>query len=722
MRRTVLLFSVAMLCVFAFVAARMADEGMWLLDSVNRLPLGDMKKYGLELSPDQIYRADGPSLKDAIVLLGGGTGSFVSPDGLIVTNHHVAFGAIQALSSLDNDYLKDGFWARTRELELSTSITAQIVKEIRDVTTDVLAGISDTMSADQRAKTIAARTRDIESTAKGSTDLNCRVSETFNGLKYILYVYQTLTDVRLVYAPPTSIGNFGGEVDNWMWPRHTGDFSFFRAYVAPDGKPAKYAAENVPFKPRRFLPISTHGYTDGSFAMIMGFPGRTFRYREAAGVQLAHDETLPATIALYKTRIDVIETASKDNRARQIKYASKIRGVANTYKNYLGVLEGMRKTDLLTIKRNDEQKLAAFINSRPELSAKFGTLLQDLETANAELRTVNRKSVLLTNLMNGVDLLRLGSRFRAYAAAHSIDPDGNLLEPPEKETVSLKDFVSTVHKSSDIDVDRELLTALAVRSLDFPVDHQLNVFRDVVGKTTGTEAESRLRSYIEDLYDDSQLTSEHECGHLMDKEPAKILNDPLVALAARIEEEQLSVNAITNAATTRLSRLRTLYVEAMIAWKGHGLIYPDANRSIRLTYGRVKPFKPRDAVEYQSFTTLAGVMEKERSSEPFVVPARLRELWTKKDFGRYADPTSGDVPVAFIANLDITGGNSGSPVLNGKGEFIGCAFDGNWEAVVGDYYFQDALNRTIAVDARYILFVLDKFSGAENIMKELTIH
>ncbi len=721
MKRNALLVCGATFVLLVFSAARWADEGMWLLDSVSHLPLGTMKTYGLELAPKQIYNPDGPSLKDAILLLSGGTASFVSADGLILTNHHVAYGGIQSLSSVQADYLKNGFLAKSRTEELSTTYTAQILKEMRDVTGEVLSAVSDTMSPEQRSTAVRAKIRDVERTARGSTDLNCRVSETFNGLKYYLYIFETLTDIRLIYAPPTSIGNFGGEVDNWVWPRHTGDFSFMRAYVGPDGKPAKYSKDNVPYHPAMYLPFSTAGVHEGSFAMIMGYPGRTYRYREAAGVQLAHDETLPTTIDLYKARIDVINAAGANDRAVQIKYASKVRGIANMYKKYIGILEGMTRGDLLNSKRNEEREFEAFLRSTPSLSRKYGHLLPDLEKANAELRTVNRKGLLLQSLTTGLDLFRLATRFHTYAGSYMTDSTGRVQLPPERERTALTEYVTSVFRNFDLGVEKGVLTALIMKDLDFPPEQQITLFRDLARSTDPAERQAAAREYVEHLYDDSRLSTPEGCRKLMEEGSEAIDEDALVAFAISLEQEQAPVTAITSRANAALTPLRQRYVEAWLAWKDGSLVYPDADRSIRLTYGQVKPFRPRDAVQYDFVSTLSGVMEKADTTDPFRVPDRLKELWQKKNFGRYADPVLHDVPVAFIADLDITNGNSGSPVLNGKGEIIGCAFDGNWEGVVGDYLFQDSLNRTIAVDARYILFVLDKFSGAQNILNELAI-
>ncbi len=711
---------IMLIMLFASPAAR-TEEGMWFLDSVQKLPLDTMKTHGLELTAADIYRPDGTSLKDAVVLLSGGTGSFISNAGLILTNHHVAYGAIQSLSSPENDYLEKGFLAHTHEEELSTSYTADIVVGLKDVTREVLSAVSDTMAPADRSLAIRTKTRAIEAEATGAGDLTSRVSELYGGASYYLFTFLTLKDVRLVYAPPSSIGNFGGEVDNWIWPRHTGDFSIMRAYTAPDGKPALYARENIPYVPKKFLPVSRTGGKKGEFAMVMGFPGRTYRYMESAGVRLAIEQTLPTLIDLYGVRMSIIEEMGKDDRTLQIKYASKLRRLNNPYKKYIGTLECMRRADVVNLKEREETAFRSSLASLPDLRQGYGTLLHDMDSVTQRMRKVNLKSQMFANLNSAVELLGIARRLITYTEGFPHDSLGNTLEPTEKEKGPVREYLKKVFRNLDIRVDREMLIAMILKSDEMPPEGQITVLRKITGDKSGRELRPAIREYADELYEETALASQAGCEKLLDKDSAAILDDPCIRLASDLSEEEIPITAEVMAYNSAIGRLRSSYVDAWLKWKDGRLIYPDANRTLRLTYGLVEGLEPRDGVRYSPFTTLGGVMEKETGVAPFIVPEPLRTLWEKKDFGPYADPKLGDVPVAFLATLDSTGGNSGSPVINGKGELIGCAFDGNWESLAGDYQYQGRYDRSINVDSPYILFLLDKFAGAKNILQELVI-
>ncbi len=704
-----------------FLGGKAPDEGMWLPTSLESLPVRELHKRGLTLSPDEIFDERHTSLKDAVMLLDGGTASFISREGLILTNHHVAFSAIQSRSTLEHDYLKDGFWARTREEELPTRYTAQVVQNMRDVTAEILSTVRDSMSAEERAAAIKEKSASLA--AKERTDSNhvCRVSAMYNGNRYYLTTYVEIRDVRLVYAPPSSIGNFGGEVDNWMWPRHTGDFSIMRAYVGRDGNPAPNGPANVPYNPRKFLAISIRGYAEGSFAMLLGFPGRTFRYREAAAVEAARDVIMPTTIGLYRTQMDAIEKGGAGDRAIQIKYASRLRRLANTYKNYVGTLEGLQRTDLVARKLNEEKDLDKYLHSTPELEKHYGSLLPRLRTADSAMGLFEEKRLMLRNLSFGVTLLNISDRVHAFISNQPKDSLGEPLPHPEKEISGLKEYIARTFRDYDESVDKQTLTGLILASASLPAGQQIRAFHDLLGASSEKDRAQDVRDFVNDLYSGSSLSSQEGCEDLLDRDSAAVAKDEGMKFAAAIRSEGLALRADSARMGAELEELRRDYVKEWLDWNKVRVRYPDANRTLRFTYGKVEGYSPKDAVVYKYATTLTGVMEKERSEDPFIVPAKLRALWETKDFGRYADPKLGDVPVAFLSNLDITGGNSGSAVLNGKGELIGLAFDGNWESVVGDYVFEERYDRTISVDARYILFILDKFSGAENVLKELVV-
>jgi len=720
MRKCIVTAVIPAIFILLFCALTFPEEGMWMLNQLDKLPLAKMHAKGLELTAEQIYNSNGTSLKDAIVLLGGGTSSFVSANGLIMTNHHVAFGAIQSVSSVQEDYLKDGFYAKTMEEELSVpSYSAQLLLSQKDITPEILGALSDTMSADARQKTIQAKSREIEKKEKGDTEFECRVSEFYNGVKYFLFTYDVLRDVRLVYAPPTAIGNYGGEVDNWYWPRHTGDFSIMRAYVAPDGKRARYDKANVPYNPKAFLPISIKGYQEGSFAMIMGYPGRTFRYRTGPEIKLAKEETLPLSMELFKMRMDIIEAAGKKDRAVEIKFASRWRGLANVYKNYQGTLEGMTRADILKLRADGESKFQEFLKSKPDLRQKYGSVLSDIAATYDELKTFNRKQIVISQLMGSSDVLTIANRFRSFAGSFSKDSTGRM-KPSESSLKDLKESIPSIFKNMDLPTDKEVLAAMIIKAAALPEGQKIAEIQEIARNKTGPELEEKVADFVKDLYKGTRLSSPEGCLKMLEKSADDIRDDDFVKFAIKLDKDNSEIQTKATAFNAKIGRLRAKLLEANIAWKGTD-IYPDANRTMRITYGEVKSYNPRDAVHYDFETTLTGVMEKETGQDPFIVPRKLRELWSSRDFSRYADQRLNDVPVAFLANLDITGGNSGSPVINGKGELIGLAFDGNWEAVVGDYFFQETLNRSINVDARYILFILDKYSGAQNILNELVI-
>ena len=475
----------------------------------------------------------------------------------------------------------------------------------------------------------------------------------------------------------------------------------------------------MPFAPKAFLPISTKGVQQGDVAMVMGFPGRAFRYHDASSVGLAHDVTLPWQIDLSATRIAILEEAGKSDRALELQYASRLRGMANSYKNFKGVLEGMQKADFLSVKRAQEADLAAFVASTPDLQREFGDVISSLQKANGEVGQVARTNALFTALSGSVDMLGIARRVNGFVERFAPDEQGNTVSPTDEERTAFRDSLMRTYTSMNPGVDRAMLEAMMRKSAELPSDQRIAVFDRITRNATGVELQRHVGEYLDDLYAESRITTPDRLADLLKEDADDILDDPFVRLRRELAEGQTPVTTRMQKAQTAISHERGRYIDALMRMKKTDLVYPDANRTLRFGYGLVTTLEPRDAVKLGYRTTLRGVMEKEDDETPFLVPPRLRELWERKDFGPYAE--NGDVTVAFLATLDNTGGSSGSPVINGRGELIGCAFDGNWEGVLGDYYYQERLNRAICVDARYMLFILDKFAGAKNILQELVI-
>lgn len=699
-----------------------ADEGMWLLTALDKLSMKELKARGLKLSPKDIYNPNGPSLKDAIVLLGGGTGEFVSQDGLMLTNHHVAYGALQSNSNPEHDYIKNGFHAQTREEELSArNYTASIVEEMRDVTTEILAQIKPEMSAADR-DTAIRRTSDSMTKAAVNSDKDRRaiVQEMNNGERYVLFVTHVIRDVRLVYSPPLSIGNYGGEVDNWMWPRHTGDFSFMRAYIAKDGSSAEYSKDNVPYKPKTFLKISKSGTKPNDFVMIMGYPGRTFRYRTSYEVQFDQDINFPMFIKMVKANIDALESIRKKDKATELKYASRVKGLYNGYKNRKGMVEGLRKLKLVHMKADVEKAFIEWLNKNSEMNKKYADILPTYQNNVAELSAIASKQIAWLWLGRSGTLLSQALTIAKWQA-EQLKPDAQREEGyHQKDSSSIKSRL--LQKVDDIDLEEAMLTNVLSAAASIDQADRLTSVASVVQVTNQTGSGEQIKNVIHEMITKTTLASLQERMKFLSVSPAEFssVHDPLLDFAKNLDYESSKFLTRYGDLMKSLDRLRGRWIEAIGVWK-KSYLYPDANRTLRLTYGTVKSYTPRDAMSYQPYTRLKGVIEKDMGEEPFDVPVKLNELSEKKDFGDYADKSLGDVPVAFLSNTDITGGNSGSPVLNGKGEIVGCAFDGVYEGLLSDFKYDESYSRTISVDSRYILFILDKFSKAKSVLDELTI-
>jgi Peptidase S46 len=719
MRRCLVIFALVALAAAAAVPSQ-ADEGMWMLSQIPELS-GTLKAMGLQLTPQQIWDPKTNSgLASAVPWLGGCSSSFVSPDGLIVTNHHCAFGAIQMNSTPEHDYITEGFLAASRAEELPYRPgRVTVFKGYEDVTGAVTASLVRDMKPEERTKAIKRREKElIAECEKGG--LRCRLAEMFGGGKYVLFRQLELRDVRLVYAPPRSIGEYGGEVDNWVWPRHTGDYSFMRAYVGPDGKPADYSPDNVPYRPERWLKIATEPLREGDFTFILGYPGRTMRYRVAASVAESTQFYYPQRIALLKDLIAILEKEGARSKGVEIKLASQLKGYYNSYKNNVGMLEGLTRSDLAGRKRAEEAKLTAWIDADPARKAKYGEALPGLDAIVAARGATRDRDLIL----GWVTMPRSSG---LLAAAMIIDHWAEEKPKPDlerdlgyqaRDERSLHQRLVTMQRNLDLASDKATLAYLLARAAQLPAGQRISAVDDGLAATgvTGGQAVTALvdRLFTTKLADEKTRLAMFG----MDEKALLATGDPMIVFAAALRRD---IKAMDNAGEKYEGESVTLeprLLEALAAWK-QAPLYPDANSTLRFTYATVKGYSPRDAVLYLPFTTLHGVIEKNTGVEPFACPKRLLEAAKLGGFGRYEDARLHDVPACFLTTNDITGGNSGSPVMNGKGELVGLAFDGNYESIDSDFLFDPALARTIAVDIRYVLWCSDFVDHADWILKEL---
>ncbi len=704
-----------LLLPFLFIAHLHAQEGMWLLSQLDKL---DFNKKGMQLAVSDIYSKDKPSLANAILQLGGGSASFCSPDGLVITNHHVAFGAVQRASSASSDYLTNGFLARTRTEEIrAPGYRARLMTDMKDVTDEVLSsakGISDPGQKEKKInEKIAAMSEEL---TKGKEDMEASVVPMYNGKQYILFIYKVFKDVRIVYVPPMSIGNYGGETDNWMWPRHTGDFSFMRVYSAPDGSGRDYNTANVPYKPKVWLKVAKDPLKEGDLTFIMGYPGQTTRYRSSTSVFWNENYNYPFAVKNFHEIIDLLDAVTKNNHEGEIRVASLKKGLANVMKNYEGKLEGMKKTRFYEKKLAFEKEFNAWANSNPATKEKYGDILaKEKEQYKVLEKTKERDNVF--SLFQGLSGTQLGIAFQALYFAQQRgkaqgERDPGFSEKVADETIeSIPDSYQGYFEPAD--------KALLVRALKMA--QALPDGQRITGLDYILNDRSRpVEKFVDDATAKSKLNDPEYAKTLfkMTESQLKALNDPFVDLAMSIDPMAVDIQKVNETFAANVTDLRKVYLDGLYEWKGKGL-YPDANSTIRFTSGPVKGYCPADAVWYDPFTTLQGVVDKNTGAEPFDAPAELVSLEKNKDFGRYMDPKLKDVPVAFLNQCDITGGNSGSPVMNAKGELIGLAFDGNYEAMIGDWQYDLKLQRTICVDIRYVLFITEKFSKADFILDEM---
>ena len=695
-----------------------ADEGMWLPSLIHKLNIKDMQQMGFELSAEDIYSINNSSLKDAVGALDRGscTAELISADGLLLTNHHCGFGEIQSHSSVEHDYLRDGFWAKTKKDELpNPGKSISFLVRMEDVT-DII--FSDSIRAiEDESKQVAAIQRMIAvvaQKAKNNTHYDTRVQPLFSNNRYYLFVYETFLDVRLVGAPPESIGKFGGDTDNWMWPRHTGDFSMFRVYCGPDGKPAEYSENNIPYKPRYHLPISIKGIEENDFAMILGFPGSTNRYKTSYGVKYTMDVTNPVRIDARKLKLDIISDYMSTSQEATIKYATKYARSSNYYKYSIGQNKGLKALDVINKKKAIESKFTEWVNQDEGRKAIYGDALSLLENAYLGLEPDRAYDYMVETLLRGTEIF-----YFSYSAKGLYDA----LKNGDKERANaiaelIRGDIDEYFKDYDAVTDRKIATALLeLYYKRVEPEYHPTFYKEIMSKYKGD-----YDKYCRNVFDKTVFADPQKLNAFLDNPQLKVLEKDPAFTAVMSMFDQLAIIGVTiNQASENVQKGNQKFVAALMEMNPDKVFYPDANSSLRLTYGQVKSYLPRDGVKYDFFTTLKGYIEKEIPGDvEFDVPQRLKDLHNAKNYGRYADK-DGTLHTCFLTNNDITGGNSGSPVINGKGELIGIAFDGNWEAMSGDLAFEDELQRCISVDIRFVLWLIDKYAGATHLINEMTI-
>lgn len=693
-----------------------ADEGMWLLPLIEKLNIKKMSEMGLKLTAKDIYDINNSSLKDAIVQFGRGcTGELISKEGLLLTNHHCGYGTIQQLSTVEHDYLQNGFWAMSRDKEIpAPGLTVTFLESFTDITADIEKASAGAKTDAEREQMIKTFTDEMVKKAVGDNKfLSARVTTMYGGNAFYLIVSKTFNDVRFVGAPPSSIGKFGADTDNWMWPRHTGDFSIFRVYADKNNNPANYSPDNKPYSPKRHLTVSLKGVEQNDFAMILGYPGRTSRFMTSSEVGEMRDITNAIMIHARGIRQDVLmEDMVADPKIR-LQYASKYASSSNFWKKSIGMNETFAKNNVQERRAQEERAFTEWVKQDPKRVEKYGKALEYINTSVSKRAEALYLLRYLQETLGNIELTAVGSHFVPVANALAKGDKNGAMEAAK----GLEGRINNFFINYSLPTDRKVAKALIkVYKEKVKPENRPSFYATIDSKFNGN-----IDAFVDDMFDNSVFTSVEKINNTLANNPESILNDPALITGKSISMLMPALNAAVNAANANFAAGHKAYIAGLLEMKKGVAMYPDANSTMRLTYGKVLNYSPKDAVLFEHITTLTGVMEKEDPNNwEFVVPEKLKELYKAKDFGRYALP-NGEMPVAFLTNNDITGGNSGSPVLNAKGEIIGCAFDGNWEAMSGDIIFEPTLQRCINVDIRYVLFIIEKFGGAKHLVDEMTI-
>lgn len=710
------IFLLTFLSTFFIPQLAKADEGMWLPLLVKRLNFEKMKEMGLQLTAEEIYSVNNASLKDAIVSLGGFcTGEIISDKGLMLTNHHCGYDAIREQSTVENDYLTDGFWAASNDKELPIEgLTASILVRMEDVTEQVLDGVNNDTPEGQRQQLVGQNIQKIQAKAEEANNYRVEIKDFFYGNEYYMFIYEVFEDVRLVGAPPSSIGKYGGDTDNWMWPRHTGDFSMFRIYANSDNEPAPFSMDNQPYKPKHHLPISLKGVEEEDFTMVFGFPGSTDRYLTSYGVKHAIEKEQPKRVEIRAKKLDIMKKRMKADDAVRLKYASTYAQVSNYWKYFIGQSTQLKNNNVFTKKKKLETQFQEWANQKGNEAYKG--VIDEIADAIQMTQRYYLSDVYIQEAVfgSGINVFywRNNAELNKIVQEDISEEDKKML----KQTILKRG--EEFFAEYDFDVEKEIYRAmLSMYISDVPNDQMSEDMLEIKDDLNG-----KVDKFIDKKFKKSILTSLETLEDFLEDPKAKTLQkDPLIPIFnAQLSSYFLNMQS-TSSEQARLETAMRKFTDGLRKMKTDKSFYPDANSTLRLTYGKVGDYKAKDAVVFDYYTTIEGIMEKEDpSNDEFIVPSKLKTLYKEKDYGRYADE-NGDLVVCFISNNDITGGNSGSPVINGKGELIGCAFDGNWEAMSGDIYFEPVVQRTISVDIRYVLFVVDKYAGASHLVEEMTL-
>jgi hypothetical protein len=701
------------------VGTMRADEGMWMLPLIQKLNSKKMSEMGFKLSAKDIYDINNTSLKDAVLSFGGGcTAEIISKEGLVLTNHHCGYGTIQRLSTVEHDYLQNGFWALSRDQELQAKgLTVTFLDHFEDVTMAVTEAMS--AAADPKAKDDAMNAVSNKMTAKaieGNKYLRARVVPFFGSNQYFMVVTKTYNDIRFVGAPPSSIGKFGGETDNWMWPRHTGDFSMFRIYADKDNNPAEYSKDNVPYKPKRFLTISLKGVNQNDPAMIVGYPGRTNRFMTSYEVRETSEITNAVTILVRKVRQDILQADMEADPKVRLQYASKFAGSSNSYKKSVGMNETFAKLNVLERRAAEEQTFSNWVAADPGRIEKYGKALSDVKAAIDGRAKLSQIARYYQEALGSIELTSAATRLGPQTERGPGDVRGGRGGGGGGRgffQMSPADFYKDYNVSTDLKVAKAMIKLFRekVPASDLPEFY----------KTIDASYQGNSDAYVDAMFSQSVYVSEEKLKTAQSGDKKSMETDLAFVAGKQISAASMKYMRELEQYRTQYANGQKLYIAGMLEMKAGQAIYPDANSTMRMTYGRILNYSPKDGVTYENVTTLDGVMQKEDPKNyEFQVPSKLKELYMAKDYGQYA-MKDGRMPVNFLSNNDITGGNSGSPVMNAKGELIGTAFDGNWESMSSDIIFEPALQRTISLDIRYTLFIMDKFGGAGYLLNEMKI-